>query len=105
MKTLLVSLAVLVTVSGCATMHYEFVDGTDGSCMSMTDIVPYGMKRDVAATSANYVWDRDGGGTWQTGGNADATDGTQAIAVLEKLINMIYGVASLRTQAPEVAQD
>jgi len=104
-KTVVGCLCASLVFCGCATMHYEFVDGTDGSSMSMTDMVPWGMKRDKSATSAEYTWTPEGGGAWNTGGDADNTDGIQAIVVLEKLINMLYGIAALpKEQAPPTTE-
>ena len=82
-------LALIAGSTGCATNVTKFVDGTDGSAITMVDLVPVGMKRDLSAQNAVYSWTGEGAGEWQVGANLDNTDGVEAMIKILGLIGQL----------------
>lgn len=80
----------LMALPGCASSMTKFIDGTDGSSVTMFDTVPIGMKRDLSAQNGEFEWKGDGSGAWTVGSNLEATDGTE---VFEKLLDTIGALA------------
>ncbi len=80
----------LLVLPGCASSMTKFIDGTDGSSVTMFDTVPIGMKRDLSAQNGEFEWQGDGSGAWTVGSNLESTDGTE---VFEKLLDTIGALA------------
>lgn len=92
---------------GCASNMTRFVDGTDGSSITMVDVVPIGMKRDLSAQNGKYTWLGDGSGEWTVGASLENTDGTESltqilglIGQLVPLLNGLTGHAAPAAPAP-----
>jgi len=63
--------------------------------MTMVDLVPIGMKRDLSASEAQYEWSKTGAGSWSVGGNATATDGERVLQTVEALAPTLNAIASM----------
>jgi hypothetical protein len=99
----IVAILLLLMLSGCAVYRVGFVDGTDGSATTITDLVPLGMKRDLSAAQAKYEWDAKGAGQWDVGARAQGTDGTAIVEMMKAMTELTGAAAKVLTQGqPEM---
>ena len=90
----LVVVAAACLLNGCATYRYNFIDGTDGSSMSMHEMVLLG-ERDLARSQAAYEWTGTGGGHWTVGGASINPDTTEAIPMVQAAVEALRNATKL----------
>ena len=99
---ILVLLAAVFALNGCATYKAKLVDGTDNSSMTLELGAVFG-KVNPGDANGSYLWDGDGSGQWTVGANSEGADTTGAIELIKLLMPLLQSIPQLTVGPQPVA--